>query len=249
MQKRFLVLIGFIIVLSNCTISDIEDPELVNKESCDFSICEDGRDNIDTLSDVHGVLRKKDDLYYVEVTGIGSEPDTLFITCNVDEITFPEIGNYVKFSGTIKESCSAETSSSKDSVYLQQIELINPSEQDNCDKEILNTGYDNDKIDEKLIIHHLSVEDKCLYILVSYVGNCNQIPEITLHNSNDLLFGNGVMINVNLQGEILNDCEVENYAVLKYDISPLADISPYSSYSDITLYFQSQSYLRIEVLL
>lgn len=242
---KHLVLFFITSSLFSCTISDIETLESEPKESCDFAICEDGREAVDTLIDVYGVVKKKDEFYYVEVTGYAPEPDTLFITCMSDGLIFPEEGSYVKCGGIIKEPCGEEVHTSKDSFLLQNVELLNPIAQGNCDNEILSEGYDNNEIDEKLSIHHLSVVDSCLNILISYVGNCNQLPELTLHNSTDILLGDGILINVNLQGKIQNDCDVQNYVVLKFDISPLWDTFDRPATTHITLYFQSQGYLRI----
>lgn len=229
-----------ILFLISC--SEIENKK--NKESCDFEICDKGRNTIDTLLNKYGVLMKNNDQYYIEVTRSDPEPETLYISCLENDIILPEIGNYVKFSGYIKDPCSEEKSNSTDSLFLQDVEIINPEEEETCEQEILQEGFDIKKNDEKLKIHNLKIINDCLHVLVSYTGGCNQTPELTLHYSGDILFGS-VQIVVSLQGSINSDCDQENYVLLKYDLTSLWSNISDSSIQEVILYFQSQGLLKI----
>ena len=240
MKYIFYLLLLLLFTLITCSKPENER----NKENCDFAICEEGRNVIDTVIDVHGLLMKRNDLYYIEVTGNSPKPDTLFISCLSSQIVLPSTGTYVKFGGKIKDPCSKEISSSTDSLLLNEIEIINPVVQEICETKILQEGFDVSKNDEKLTIHHLTINDDCLYILISYSGNCSQIPELTLHNSGDILFGD-VHIVVSLQGSINDDCNQENYALLMYDLEPLWDVLVNHTSEEVILYFLSQGMLKI----
>jgi hypothetical protein len=236
---KYLIYSLSLIFLASCADSEIE-----NKENCDFEICENGRNNIDTLINEYGVLKINNSQYYIEVTRSDPEPYKYYISCLENQVTLPEIGNYVKFSGDVKDPCSNEKASISDSLSLHEIELINPLEKESCELEILQEGFDIKDNDEKLAIHHLAIHDDCLNILVSYIGNCNQTPNLTLHNSGDILFG-AVHIVVSLQGPIVDDCNQKNYALLKYDLAPLWTNFSGTSIQEIIVYFQSQGMLKI----
>lgn len=237
---KYLIYSLSITILISC--SEVENIE--NKGNCDFEICENGRNNIDTLRNEHGVLKINNSQYYIEVTTSGPEPYKYYISCLENHVNLPEIGNYVKFSGYVKDPCSNEKASLSDSLSLQEIEIINASLQASCEPEILQEGYDINENDEQLAIHHLTIHDDCLNVLVSYTGNCNQTPNLTLHNSGDILFGE-VHIVVSLQGPITDDCNEKNYALLKYDLAPLWTNFAGTSIQQIILYFQSQGMLKI----
>ena len=237
---KYLIYSLSITILISC--SEVENIE--NKGNCDFEICENGRNNIDTLTNELGVLKINNSQYYIEVTRSDPEPYKYYISCLENHVNLPEIGNYVKFSGYVKDPCSNEKASLSDSLSLLEIEIINASLQASCEPEILQEGYDIKENDEKLAIHHLAIHDDCLNILVSYTGNCNQTPNLTLNNSGDILFG-AVHIVVSLQGPIVDDCNEKNYALLKYDLSPLWTNFSGTSIQEIILYFRSQGMLKI----
>jgi hypothetical protein len=222
--------------------SEIENKK--DKESCDFEICDAGRDNIDTLTNEYGVLKKKNNQYYIEVTSSDTKPETHYISCLENDLILPETGNYVKFSGYIKDPCSEEKSSLTDSLFLQEIEIINPQEKETCEQKILQEGFDISKNDAKLKIHHLKIINDCLHVLISYTGGCNQIPELSLHDSGEVLFGS-IQLVVSLQGMINDDCDQENYVLMKYDLDPIWSNISDPSIQEVILYFQSQGLLRI----
>ena len=239
---KYLIYLLSLIFLASFADSEIE--VITQKENCDFEICENGRNNIDTLINEHGVLKINNSLYYIEVTRSDPEPYKYYISCLENQVILPETENYVKFSGYVKDPCSNEKASLTDSISLNEIEIIDPSIQESCDQVILQEGFDIKENDEKLAIHHLAIHDDCLNILVSYTGNCNQTPILTLHNSGDILFG-AVHIVVSLQGPIVDDCNEKNYAILKYDLAPLWTNFAGTSIQEIILCFQSQGMLKI----
>jgi hypothetical protein len=169
-MKNIICGIILIVLFGSCDKTN----ETFYKESCDFLICEEGRNSTDTLVNAYGVLLNNDAQYYIEVTGNAPKPNKIYISCLANEITLPETGKYVRFSGYIKDPCSEETSVSVDSLFLNEIEEINTLIQETCEQEILHEGFDIDKNDEKLTIHHLSIDDDCLQVLISYTGNCSQ---------------------------------------------------------------------------
>ncbi len=238
---KYLFYLQWLLILINCT----EPENKKDKENCDFAICEDGRSTINTVLDAHGILMKKNNLYYIEVTGNNPDPDTLFISCLSSQVVLPITGTYVKFSGKIKDSCSKEISNSTDSLLLNEIEAINPVVQEICTTKILQEGFDINKNDKKLTIHHLTINDDCLQLLISYKGSCSQVPELTLHESGEILLAGSVQLIVNLQGTINDDCNQKNYALFKYNLTPLWDNLANTTIKDIILYFQSQGLLRI----
>jgi hypothetical protein len=238
-MKYLIYSLSFTILISCSEIENIE-----NKKNCDFEICENGRNNIDTLANELGVLKINNGKYYIEVTRSDPEPYKYYISCQENQVTLPETENYVKFSSYVKDPCSNEKASSTDSLSLNEIELIHPLIQESCEPVISQEGFDITKNDEKLTIHHLAMNEDCLHILVSYIGNCNQSPNLTLHSSGDILFG-PVHIVVSLQGPINDDCNQKHYALLKYDLSPLWTNFTGTSIQEIILYFQSQGMLKI----
>lgn len=239
---KYLIYSLSLIFLISCADSEIEST--TQKENCDFEICENGRNNIDTLANELGVLKINNGKYYIEVTRSDPEPYKYYISCQENQVILPETENYVKFSGYVKDACSNEKASTTDSLSLSEIELIHPLIQESCEQVILQEGFDITKNDDKLTIHHLAMNDECLHILVSYTGNCDQSPNLTLHSSGDILFG-PVHIVVSLQGPINDDCNQKNYALLKYDLSPLWTNFTGTSIQEIILYFQSQGMLKI----
>ncbi len=239
---RFFMITAGVLMVNGCADLVHYVPE--EKGSCDFGICEPGRLSIDTITDVFGFLKTDNGRYHIEVSGNAPEPDSLFIACAAQGIELPDSDSYVKFSGEIKDPCSLEDDNAADSLYLKKLEVFLPASQVDCQPILLNDGYDIRQGDDKLSILHTKMDGDCLEILITYTGSCGRIPPLSLHDSGDIGFGGPVTVFVCLQGEISNECLERNYALLKFDLSPLADrLGP--DITLVTFYFISQGGYRI----
>jgi hypothetical protein len=238
--------IALSILILILTFSCDKSTEIIQKESCDYAICEEGRTNTDTVRNAYGIFRSNLAGDYIEMTNGGYEPDTFFIACASSGLTFPAKDSYVKFSGYTKEICSSEEPMiQKDSLYLSEIAGIDPDVLYDCNTGIHNEGFDKNLVDDKLSILNMTIDKNCISILISYTGGCHQDPEFTLNNSGDVLSGGGYTFIMAVQGLVEEDCSEETIKLLKYNLSSLGEIVPIREEEYFVLFFQPQGYLRI----
>jgi hypothetical protein len=243
-MMKILPLIFLSFLISACERTLIE--EVLEKESCDYAICEDGRANTDTLSQVYGIFRSNAKANYIEWTRGGYVPDTLFISCLEPAISLPNDGDYVKCSGFVKEVCGSEDPMfNEDSLSLTQIEVVEPEQLSDCSTGFVFDTLENDQIDKSLKILSMTIDKHCLSMLVSFTGGCEVNPEFTLNIGGDILFGGGPTLETALQGLIVDDCKDEKIALLKFNLYELGELIPIREDQYFVLWFYAQDFQRV----
>jgi hypothetical protein len=238
--------IALSILILILTFSCDKSTEIIQKESCDYAICEVGRANTDTLSHVYGIFRSNAEASYIEWTRGGYAPDTLFISCFDPVIQLPSDGDYVKCSGFVKEVCSSEDPMiQKDSLSITQIEVLEPEQLTDCSTGFVFDTLEVEEIDKSLKVLSMAIDKHCLSILVSYTGGCEAIPEFTLNIGGDILFGGGPTLETALQGLIVDDCEDEKITLLKFNLHELGELIPIREDESFVLWFFAQDYHRV----
>jgi hypothetical protein len=219
--------------------------DIIEMESCDYSICDEGRNITDTILGAYGILRIEEDISYIEYLDLAPVPDTFYIACMEHSEAIPESGNYVKFDGYVKDPCGEGNENlHSDSLFLTKISTVAPEIMYGCDTRISTEEIDKTQIDGQLNILNLSIEKNCISILISYQGGCTMAPEFSLHMGGDVLGGTTVVMAV--QDLVADDCDEETIKLLKYDLSPIGEIIPIWEDESFMLFFQRQGNYRLD---